>query len=198
MGLGQRLCGNCPTFKVLIGTIDGFSREWAQFAKERAENATVGETRMQNYFLSSYDTLSKEGMDHGQLGATALQRAARLLKKSLGSWRTTGRVQDREQLMEALNKNQRLWTILQVESVNPECSMPQELRQNLLQLSRYIDKVTAQCIVELDEAKMETMIRINENLAEGLIGYQETQMQQQQPVAAAAVVAGTPAMTFSY
>lgn len=152
---------------------------------------------MQNYFLSSYDTLSREGMDHGQLGATALQRAARLLKKSLQAWQTTGRVQDREQLMDALNRNQRLWTILQVECASAECGMPAQLRQNLLQLSHYIDRATTQCIIEMDAAKLESMIRINENLAEGLIGYQES-LVAQAPVAAAAV-AGTPqAMTYSY
>jgi flagellar protein FlaF len=50
---------------------------------------------------------------------------------------------DRGEILAATRLNWRLWTILQSALLEPECSVPAELRNNMLSLARLVDKQTS-------------------------------------------------------
>lgn len=66
---------------------------------------------------------------------------------------------------EAVQTNQRLWTIFQADVSGDGCAMPLEVRKNILQLSLYVDKQTVDRLVDQDASKLRILIDINMNLA---------------------------------
>ena len=123
---------------------------------------------MNNAFLNCYDTMAKEGLATTEVGAHALQKAASGMKRYLRNWKRSGEWGDKDELMDALHRNQQLWTILQVECSSPNSSIDSALRGNLLQLSCFVDKSTFQFIATTDPKKLEMLVQINESLVEGL------------------------------
>ncbi|NMM46346.1 hypothetical protein HH303_17780 [Rhodospirillaceae bacterium KN72] len=66
--------------------------------------------------------------------------------------------------------NWRIWTIFQAELVDPECKTPQAIRENLLSLSNFIDKRSAELISKPDASKLAVLININRQIGAGLLG----------------------------
>ncbi len=77
--------------------------------------------------------------------------------------------EDTEGLLTATRLNWRLWTIIQSNLVNPEAAIPDEIRLNLLSLSNFIDRRSAEIISAPEPAKLDILIRINQQLAGGLM-----------------------------
>lgn len=75
---------------------------------------------------------------------------------------------DRVALRDALILNQRLWTIFQADLMAEACPLPPGLRKNLLELSMFVDGETLERLADLDGEKVQVLIEINSNLAEGL------------------------------
>lgn len=71
-------------------------------------------------------------------------------------------------LQEAVQTNQRLWTIFQADVSGDACTMPLDVRKNILQLSLYVDKQTVARLADQDAAKLRILIDINMNLAAAL------------------------------
>lgn len=94
-----------------------------------------------------------------------------------------------ERLREALRRNWRLWTIFQANLVDPECQVPAEVRGNLLGLANFIDRQTAELLARPEPAKVDVLVNINRQLAEGLLdGQRAGKMQPPQATAPAATV----------
>lgn len=74
-----------------------------------------------------------------------------------------------EVMRAALRRNWRLWTIFQATLVDPECQVPAEVRANLLGLSNFIDRQTAELLARPDPAKIEVLVNINRQISEGLL-----------------------------
>ncbi len=97
---------------------------------------------------------------------------------------------DMSAYQESLKKNQKLWTMFQVALTDPENELPRDLKILLLNLSRYIDKVSFQAIASFNPDLVRSLININRMIAEGLATSLRTlpgaieQTQQQQPAAA--------------
>jgi len=68
----------------------------------------------------------------------------------------------------ALRANWRLWTLFQANLVDAECTLPDQVRGNLLGLANFIDKTTVELLVERDVKKIETLLNINRQISEGL------------------------------
>ena len=66
--------------------------------------------------------------------------------------------------------NWRLWTIIQAELLEPECQVPQEIRQNLLNLSNFIDKRSVELISKPHPDKIGVLVNINRHIGAGLLG----------------------------
>ncbi|MDR3450906.1 MAG: flagellar biosynthesis regulator FlaF [Alphaproteobacteria bacterium] len=69
---------------------------------------------------------------------------------------------------DAIRHNQRLWTIFQVALCDPENHLPQHLKIMLLNLSRYIDKVSFRAMGKFTPDIINSLVNINRILAKGL------------------------------
>ncbi|MDJ0685624.1 MAG: flagellar biosynthesis regulator FlaF [Alphaproteobacteria bacterium] len=78
---------------------------------------------------------------------------------------------DREGVLTAVRLNWRIWTIIQASLVEPDTPLPREIRENLLNLSRFIDRRSAELIAKPDAPeKLEVLININRQIGAGLMG----------------------------
>ncbi|MDF1749388.1 MAG: flagellar biosynthesis regulator FlaF [Alphaproteobacteria bacterium] len=66
--------------------------------------------------------------------------------------------------------NWRVWTIFQAELVDPECQTPRQIRENLISLSNFIDKRSAELIGTPDASKLSVLVNINRQIGAGLLG----------------------------
>jgi len=76
----------------------------------------------------------------------------------------------REQILDAVRLNWRLWTIIQAEQADPKCATPKSIREALLSLSNFIDKRSVDLLATPTPDKLEVLISINRNIAAGLLG----------------------------
>jgi len=97
-----------------------------------------------------------------QTEAWALTEAARRLKDAQRE------PVDIDVLLAAVRLNWRLWTIFQAELTSPECSLPQDIRNNVLSLSNFVDKRSVAIIADPSPDKVNILISINRELAAGL------------------------------
>ncbi len=98
--------------------------------------------------------------------AWALLESARLMEGA--------KTKDRAELLDAIRRNWRLWTIFQASLVDAECTVPKEVRANLLGLANFIDRHTAQILGDPDPAKLDVLVNINRQIGEGLLEGQRT------------------------
>lgn len=92
-----------------------------------------------------------------------------------------------EALREALRLNARLWSIFQAALSEPDCPLPQDVRENVLTLSLMIDRHIMARLGDLDGSKIGPILDINRAIAEGLAA------KSAQPAAAAAASATSAA-----
>ena len=107
--------------------------------------------------------------------AWALLESARLMEGA--------KSKEKAELLDAVRRNWRLWTIFQANLVDAECTVPTEVRANLLGLANFIDRHTAQLLGNPDPTKIDVLVNINRQIGEGLLEGQR---------AAAAKAASTP------
>ena len=69
----------------------------------------------------------------------------------------------------ALRLNWRLWTIFQAELTAEDCSVPEEIRLNMLTLCKFVDKHSVGCLAAPTADKMRVLIDINRHIAAGLL-----------------------------
>jgi flagellar protein FlaF len=87
-------------------------------------------------------------------------------------------ISTREAILEAVRLNWRLWTIVQAEQSDPECTTPREIREGLLNLSNFVDKRSLEILATPDQEKIDILISINRNIAAGLLGLDLTPEQR--------------------
>ena len=78
---------------------------------------------------------------------------------------------DREaKLLQVVRLNWRLWTIFQVSLLEADCPVPEVIRNNILSLANFVDKHSADIIAAPAPSKLDVLIRLNHDLADGLSG----------------------------
>ena len=97
--------------------------------------------------------------------ARVLTKAAALLKSCQDSWEAADR---REKLHEALEYNQRIWSVIQGSLLENDNPLPKEVRRDILMLSAYVDKRIFDIMAYPASEKLSIIIDINLNLAAGL------------------------------
>ena len=117
---------------------------------------------------TAYDTyaaIDKEGMSQRELEASVLTKAGMLLKKCQDNWDNP----DRDaQLEEAVRYNQKVWSFFQSELSMPDNPLPKNLREDILNLSLFVDKRLFEVLAYPEQKKLDIVISINMNLAAGL------------------------------
>ena len=115
--------------------------------------------------IDVYQSVHKETMSGRELESHVLMKAVATLKECQAKWDEPGQFQ---RLDDALRYNQRLWTFFQAELTDEESQLPKALRQDLLKLSVFIDKRTFEIMAYPEKEKLDILININRNIAEGL------------------------------
>ena len=106
--------------------------------------------------------------EHGsQAEAWALTEAGRRMKAAAVN-------ENQSALLAAVNLNWRLWTIFQAQLLAPGCEVPTDIRDNMISLSNFVDKVSVETITDIGapstKEKIEGLIEINRQIASGLLG----------------------------
>lgn len=115
-----------------------------------------------NNSSQAYQSSQKLGSSARQTEAQALLETARMMDASING-------EDSDAYRAALRLNWRLWTIIQADVSSVENPLPDEIRQNILSLSVFIDKHTVNALAEPSGNKLRVLIDINRNIAAGLM-----------------------------
>jgi flagellar protein FlaF len=117
--------------------------------------------------LKAYQQTQKAGMTGREIEAHVLTKAALKFRECQDNWENGG---SNGMLGEAIRYNQRIWSIFQGEMVDPNNPLPVKLREDILTLSRFIDKRCFDVLAFPKPENLDILIRINLNLAAGLRG----------------------------
>ena len=111
----------------------------------------------------AYSQPTTQGGNPRETEGRALLEAARRLAEAQKS------PDDRDTLRAAARLNWRLWTIFQAEVVAPDCELPHEIRQNMINLCNFVDKRTVDVLAQPEPQKVDVLININRQIAAGLL-----------------------------
>ena len=111
----------------------------------------------------AYRSSQKLGAEARQTEARALLETARALSEARDN------IEDLDSFRAALRLNWRLWTIFQSDVSSVENPLPDEIKQNILNLSVFIDKHTVDALATPEARKLKVLIDINRNIAGGLM-----------------------------
>jgi len=117
----------------------------------------------------AYRNAQKTTTTGRDLEAHVLTQTALRLAESLRQWQE-GHDPGMENFLEALRNNQRLWTVFQSELADPDNPLPLKIKEDLLNLSLFVDKRTFEMMANLEPEKIKILIDINMNIAAGLQG----------------------------
>ena len=118
-----------------------------------------------NNAIKEYVGIQKESMSGRELEASVLTKAGLLLKACQDNWDAP----DREaKLLDAIKFNQKVWSFFQAELSEPDNPMPRKLREDILNLSLFVDKRFFEVMAFPAPEKLSIGIDINFNIAAGL------------------------------
>ena len=117
--------------------------------------------------VKSYQSVDKETMSGRETEARVLTQGALKLLDCQRHWDAPDR---KRRLDDALRYNQRIWSIFQVEVSKPDNPLPDNIKRNILYLSRFIDQRIFDTMAFPEMRKLDIVIKINQNLAAGLRG----------------------------
>jgi flagellar protein FlaF len=115
--------------------------------------------------VNAYTTLQKETLSGRELEASVLSRAGLMLKSVKENWGASDRD---HKLLEAVKFNQKVWSFFQAELSDPENPLPKNLREDILNLSIFIDKRLFEVLAYPNPDKLAIIIDIDFNIAAGL------------------------------
>ena len=78
--------------------------------------------------------------------------------------------ENEDEMLHAVRLNWRLWTIFQVSLLEADCPLPEMIRNTILSLANFVDKHSADIIAAPAPTKLDVLIRLNHDLADGLSG----------------------------
>lgn len=120
---------------------------------------------MQQNSVNAYTVMQKENLSGRELEASVLSRAGLMLKSVKDEWDAPDRDQ---KLIEAVKFNQKVWSFFQAELTDPENPLPKNLREDILNLSIFVDKRLFEVMAFPDPEKLDIVIEIDFNIAAGL------------------------------
>jgi len=118
-----------------------------------------------NNAVNAYKSVEKVTVSGRETEARVLTQAALKLRICQKRWGDENRS---ELLEDALNYNQRIWTIFQGELGKIDNPLPDDIKRDLLRLSGFIDKRIFEVMAFPEPEKLDIIIKINENIAAGL------------------------------
>jgi flagellar protein FlaF len=113
----------------------------------------------------AYVSTANMTLSDREIEAQALTKAALLLQVCQQDWDAPDRSR---KLTEALEFNQKLWSIFQASLAAVDHPLPEALRTDILRLGRFIDGRIFDVLAYPAAEKLNVIIHINQNLAAGL------------------------------
>jgi len=120
---------------------------------------------MQQTPQAAYTAQQGRELSGRDLEASVLTRAGLMLKQVQNEWDAPDRA---EKLLEAVRFNQKVWSFFQSELSMPENPLPQNLREDILNLSLFVDKRLFEVMSNPEREKLDIVVDIDFNLAAGL------------------------------
>ena len=114
---------------------------------------------------NAYTAMQKETLSGRDLEASVLTRAGIMLKNVQDNWEAPGRD---DKLLEAIKFNQKVWSFFQAELSDPDNPLPKNLKEDILNLSIFVDKRLFEVMANPDKDKLNIVVDIDFNLAAGL------------------------------
>lgn len=114
---------------------------------------------------ATYQSVERETVSGRETEARVLTQAALKLQACQKNWDSSER---ESRLSEALRYNQKIWSIFQAELTREDNPLPEQIQQNLLRLSAFVDKRIFEIIASPSPEKLNVVIDINRNIAAGL------------------------------
>jgi len=118
---------------------------------------------MQQHGALAYQQTAKTVESPREREAILLIKAAAALQNIRDTWPP-----DLEQLSKALTFNRKLWTIFMSSATSPENPLPQQTRQNIVNLGMYVLNETREMMLQPVAPKLDGIININRQIAAGL------------------------------
>jgi flagellar protein FlaF len=122
---------------------------------------------MHPHRIKAYELIERATLPGVELEATVLVRVATRLKECQDRWDDADH---QARLREALEYSQKVWTFFQSELSRPDHPLPQALRQDLVNLSVFIDRRIFEVMAYPAPEKLTAIININRDIAAGLRG----------------------------
>lgn len=113
----------------------------------------------------AYGSIARKIASPRELEADLLLKAAARLQAVYDDWDA-----HRTQLSDALIYNRKLWTIFVTSVTEPECQLPEAVRQNVANLGLFVMGQTMKLMTEPQQSSVRTLISINREIAAGLRG----------------------------
>ena len=118
-----------------------------------------------HYAAKAYGKVANQTANPRELEASLLLRAAAQLQSVHDGWDQT-----RSKLNDALVFNRRLWSMFLASVVETDNPLPREVRQNVANLGIFVMQQTLSVMSEPRPEKLGSLIKINRELASGLMG----------------------------
>lgn len=118
--------------------------------------------------IGGYTQTEVAGMNEAELETRALIKAASALNKVKENWG-----ESKEEMLQALEHNRKLWSVLASAMKEDDCPQTPEVKQNIINLASFIFKRTIEVIAHPEPNKLDILISINMNIARGLSGKAE-------------------------
>lgn len=113
----------------------------------------------------AYGSIARKIASPRELEADLLLKAAARLQSVSDNWEA-----NRPQLSDALTYNRKLWTIFVSSVTEPECQLPDAVRQNIANLGMFVMGQTMKLMTDPQPAPLRSLININREIASGLLG----------------------------
>ena len=116
-----------------------------------------------SYAANAYARTSRVAMTPREAESAVLIKAARKLQVVQDDWANQSGT-----LSQALNFNQKVWTILATGATDAASELPSEVRQGMTRLAVFVFRRIVDTMAEPTADKLSALIAINHNLAAGL------------------------------
>ena len=116
-----------------------------------------------SYGASAYARVAQTALSPREAEAAVLIKAATRLQAIQTDWTNQSPA-----LNDALNFNQKVWTIIAGAATAPESPLPVEIKNNIAELSTFVFKRMIDTLIEPSAEKLSALISINQNIAAGL------------------------------
>jgi len=116
-----------------------------------------------SHATQAYSKVQKSSASPRDAEALAFAKAMELMKDAQAD------LSNFETYADALQFNQRLWTVIQANLTGGDNPLPEQLRTDILTLSVFVDRHTVKALADPRAEHLDVLIGVNKNIMGGLL-----------------------------